>query len=89
MIAKKITVARQEKKEIIHKLELQKLSSTALNKVAQNYMLYPELKGLDHKSKLKVSVIISSLGVRQNISGSSHRSDFSFDRLRAVLAESL
>lgn len=54
MIAKKITVARQEKKEIIHKLELPKLSTVTLIKVASNFMLYPELKGLDDKSKLKV-----------------------------------
>jgi hypothetical protein len=59
MIAKRITIARQDKKEIIHKLELTKLSDQALDVVAQNYMLYPELKGLDNKTKLKVSFFIN------------------------------
>lgn len=52
MIAKKITVARQEKKKIIHKLEQPKLSTVALIKDASNFMLYPEFKRLDYKSKL-------------------------------------
>ena len=56
MIAKKITIARQEKKEIIHKQELTKLSDSALKIVGLNYMLYHDLKGLDHKSKLKVNI---------------------------------
>ncbi len=43
MIASRITQARQEKREIIHKVEVKKLDSTALKKVAENFMLYPWL----------------------------------------------
>jgi hypothetical protein len=58
-IAREITKARQEKREIIHKLEVKKLSDISLDIVAKNFMLYPELKNLDEKSKLKVYLLIS------------------------------
>lgn len=54
MLAKKITVHRLEKKEIVHKVQLKKLSDIALNVVSANYLLYPELNNLDEKQKLRV-----------------------------------
>lgn len=54
MIAKKITQARLEKNEIPRKVEIKKLSEDALKKVSENFMLYPDLKNLDYKSKLRV-----------------------------------
>jgi hypothetical protein len=54
MIARNITKARQEKKEIIHKLELKKLSEMSINVVAKSFLLYPELKNLDYINKTKV-----------------------------------
>lgn len=54
MISYNITKARNEKRSIIHKKELPKLSAIALEKVSKSYMLYPELKNLDDKIKNKV-----------------------------------
>lgn len=54
MIAKSITKARKENKEIIHKQELKKLSEVSLIIVSQNFLLYPNLKNLDEKNKNKV-----------------------------------
>ncbi len=61
MIAKRITIARQEKREIIHKHEMPKLSNTALEKVSLNYLMYSDLTGLDLKSKFKVNIIYIDL----------------------------
>lgn len=54
MIAKTITKARKDKKEIFHKEEIKKLSDISLVIVAENYLLYPELKNLEQKWKIKV-----------------------------------
>jgi hypothetical protein len=62
MIAKKITIARVEKKEI-KKVELKKLSESALKEVSKNFLMYPELKNLDYKYKLRVTIIINIKGI--------------------------
>jgi len=54
MIAHKITQARLENREIIHHIEVKKLSEIALKKVSDNFMLYPTLNNLDEKYKIKV-----------------------------------
>jgi len=53
-IAKSITQARKEGKVLIHKKELSRLQDLALEIVAKNYLLYPDLKGLSDDWKIKV-----------------------------------
>jgi hypothetical protein len=53
-IAYRITKAKQEKKELIHKEELKKLSDMALDIAADNFILYPELTGLPNSYKIKI-----------------------------------
>lgn len=59
MLAKKITDARNAKKEIIHKKQLKPLSSIARQVVADNYLLFKELKGLSKVEKEKVYNLLS------------------------------
>jgi hypothetical protein len=62
MLAKKITLQRINNLEPTRKVEFRKLSEIALVEVSKNYLLYPELKNLDHKYKLRVkfkSIIIN------------------------------
>ena len=54
MIAKTITKARKDKKEIFHREEIKKLSDLSLVIVSKNYLLYPELTNLPQKWKIKV-----------------------------------
>lgn len=57
MIAYNITKARKEKRTIIHKLELRKLSDMALDVVAKYFLNTPELKCLNEGSKIKVNIV--------------------------------
>jgi hypothetical protein len=54
MIAYNITKARKEKKELIHKEELKRLSDMALDVVAKNFILYPQLDNLPENYKIKI-----------------------------------
>ena len=55
-IAELITKSRKENKPIIHKKELPKLQDLALKVVSDNYLIYPELFGLDDRWKNKVKL---------------------------------
>ena len=59
MLAAKITKARELGQKIVHKPELKDLSEIALKTVANNYLLYKKLEGLDFKYKIKVYEIMS------------------------------
>jgi hypothetical protein len=61
MIAKRITIARQEKREIIHKQEVTKLSQVALDKLSENYLKFSKLEGLDFNTKLKVKIFLNNI----------------------------
>lgn len=59
MLAALITKARINNQKIVHKPELKPLAEIALKVVADNYLLYKELKGLDEKHKIKVYELMS------------------------------
>jgi hypothetical protein len=59
-IAYNITKARKNNAEIKHRDEVPKLSDIALEITARNFLLYPQLEGLDYKWKTKVYDIIST-----------------------------
>ncbi len=54
MIAKSITQARKENRVLVHKKEIPRLQDIALVLVAENFLLFPELKGLDDSNKISV-----------------------------------
>lgn len=56
MLAKKITLQRINNLEPTQKVEFIKLSEIALMEVSKNYLLYPELKNLDQRYKLRVII---------------------------------
>lgn len=60
MLAERITIARKTGKKIVHKPELKALSEIALQAVADNYLLYKTLDGLEDFYKNKVYDLMST-----------------------------